>query len=244
MLLLLAGLVPACGRHVLISQPGMTCVEAYRLAAQTVTRMGYVVGETVRPTPGTPGLIVASRGGGQEAPSMLVTVTCTRLGADIAASAEEAGLMTASASEFKRTFQAVVANRPPPRAPASSGLDVLLTPEPDAAGLGADLGRAGVLAVRMRLSNQTPRLYDFRVRDVSLRTTSGEVVSPLSKSDVIARFPAGSIVVEQQGLRDQKLAPGTDVSGYLFFPLDTYTRARVELVDTESDEAEGFAIDF
>jgi hypothetical protein len=38
--------------------------------------------------------------------------------------------------------------------------------------------------------------------------------------------------------------PGDKASGYLFFPLAEYHRARVVVVEEESGESEGFLVEF
>ena len=43
---------------------------------------------------------------------------------------------------------------------------------------------------------------------------------------------------------EMTLQPGQTVSGYLFYPAGQYTSARTTLVDKETDEGEGFSIQF
>jgi hypothetical protein len=45
-------------------------------------------------------------------------------------------------------------------------------------------------------------------------------------------------------VHDQDIKPNETLTGLLFFPFNSYNRARVELIDKESDEAEGFSIEF
>ena len=233
------------GRHVLITQPGITCLEAQRLAIEAVRRMGYTVTDSTKPTPGTPGKLVASRGEGEDQRGMLVTVTCTRLGAEVEAQAEGTVASAGTATEFQRTFQTVVANRPPPRAAAATGLDVILTPEPTGVDLGADVRVAEVLPVSVRISNRTPRRYQFRVEDAVLVTADGKTARPLDATTVASRLsPEAASAVQRSALHDQDVIPNSEITGYLFYPLSSYSRARVELLEPESQESEGFSIEF
>ncbi len=235
-------------RHVTLSEKGLTCAEAQRVAIEAVRRMGYTISETTRATPGTPGLIVASRTDGTSTRGLMVSIACTTLGAEVEAKSDQTGLSDLNfASEFRRTFEAATANRPPPRAPAASGVDVLLTPERASsfADLGVDLSAAGVLPVSVRITNHTPRAYRFHVKGVRLQTASGERVAPLGNDGLASRVGTdAAAALRQKVLRDGDLTPNATLTGFLFFPFNSYARARVELIDKQSDEAEGFSIEF
>jgi len=244
-LLLLSGCV---ARHVTLSEKGLTCAEAQRVAVDTVRRMGYTISETTKATPGTPGVIVASRTDGTSTRGLMVSVACTTLGAEVEAKSDQTGLSDLNfASEFRRTFEAATANRPPPRPPAASGVDVLLTPERASsfADLGVDLSAAGVLPVSVRITNHTARTYRFGVKGVRLQTATGERVAPLGNDGLTSQIGAdAAATLRQKVLHDSDIAPNATLTGFLFFPFNSYARARVELIDKQSDEAEGFSIEF
>lgn len=239
-----------CGcaaRYVRMAEEGMTCVEAQQIAIDAVRRLGYTISTATKPTPGAPGVITASRQEGTSTHGLLVQIFCTTLGSEVEAKTEQGGLAELNfPTEFKRSFTAAAAVRPPPRAPAASGLDVLITPErgtsPD---LGADLSRMGVLPVSVRISNRSSRAYGFRVRDVVLRTADGERAHPLKLEDLArqngAAVPDG---LRQKLLGDRDVQPNETVTGFLLFPFKSYVRARIELTDRDSDEPEGFSIEF
>jgi hypothetical protein len=245
LLLLCAGCV---ARHVTLSEKGLTCAEAQRVAVEAVRRMGYTISESTRATPGTPGVIVASRTDGVNTRGLMVSIACTTLGAEVEARSDQTGLSDLNfASEFRRTFEVATANRPPPRPPAASGVDVLLTPERASgfADLGVDLSAAGVLPVSVRITNHTSRAYRFRIAGVRLQTASGERVAALGNDGLTSRVGADAAAgLRQKVLRDSDLAPNATLTGFLFFPFNSYARARVELIDKQSDEAEGFSIEF
>ena len=239
--LLLYGCV---ARHVTLSEKGLTCAEAQRLAIDTVRRMGYTITESTNATPGTPGVIVGSRTEGTDTRGVMVSVACTTLGAEVEAKSDQTGLTDLNfSSEFRRNFEAATVNRPPPRPAAESGVDVLLTPE-RGGGFG-DLSTAGILPVSVRITNHTPRAYRFQVKGVRLQTSNGERVGALG-SDALAKQlgseTAGTL--QKKSVHDEDVKPNETLTGLLFFPFNSYTRARVELIDKQSGEAEGFALEF
>jgi hypothetical protein len=145
------------------------------------------------------------------------------------------------------------------------GLRVLLQP---IAGQGAkldfalDLAADGILPVRVTINNASARSYSLDPDDVVLVQPDGTRVHPLpidqvvehvaaaerAKSDGAAATPTDSAATTQC-LRDRLLqthavSANQQLSGYLYFPLATYTKGRVTLEDQESEEAEGFVVEF
>jgi hypothetical protein len=233
-------------RYIRMAEKGMTCVEAQRLAVDTVRRMNYEVTEYSKATPGSPGMIVASRQEGLKKQGLVVRVYCTMQGSEIEAQSDQGGLSQLNfTNEFRRSFEAAAASRPPPRPAAEEGVDVLLTPERDVAGLDVDLSAIAVLPLSVRITNHTARAYRFRASGVVLQTAAGERVSPLALKKVTAQLSGDAAQgLRQNALTDHTIDPGEQLTGFLFFPFKSYTRARVELIDRASDEAEGFTIEF
>jgi hypothetical protein len=241
-------LCSAClGRYVRIEQKGLTCAEAHQIAIAAVRKMGYTINDSMKPSPGAPGMITAARESGTSKQGMLVQVFCTTLGAEVEAKMEEGGLAQLSfPAEFRRTFEAAAAARLPARAAAESGLDVLLAPERgNVAELGVDLSGVGVLPVSVRITNRTPRAYRLRVKDVVLQTGAGDRVIALQVAGVAAQVsPAAAEGLRRQVLADRDIKAGETVAGFLLFPFKSYARARVVLTEESSGEPEGFAIEF
>ena len=50
--------------------------------------------------------------------------------------------------------------------------------------------------------------------------------------------------LRERALKAQKLAPGSETEGFLYFPTGKYARARATLVDVETKESEGFMVEF
>jgi hypothetical protein len=235
-------------RAIRFAEKGMTCAEANHVAIAAVQRMGYMVTDATKPSPGVPGVITAARTEGTSTRGLLVQVFCTTLGVEIEAKTDQGGVEQLSfPSEFKRSFEAAAANRAPPRAAAASGLDVLLTPERASGSpeLAVDLTGHDVLPVNVRITNRSARTYRFREKKVVLRSADGKRVKPLPVADVAARLGADTGgIVRQKHLGDQDINPDQTLTGFLFFPFAPYASAHVVLIDRDSGEPEGFSIEF
>jgi hypothetical protein len=236
------------GRYIRMEEKGLTCVDAQRIAVEAVRRMNYTITDFTKAAPGAPGVIVGSRAVGTNKQGLLVQVFCTTQGAEVEAKSDQGGLAQLDfSSEFRRSFEVAAANRAPPRPAAEHGVDVLMTPERGSRSenLGADVSHIGVLAVAVRITNHTDRIYGFRPSDVRLQTGDGERVKPLAARDVASQLDAdAATIVRDKALADRDIASNETLSGFLFFPFKPYTRARVELTDRSTDETEGFAIEF
>src|SRR5574337_1266455 len=244
--LLVAGVCAGCAaRYVRVQEKGLSCREAQQLATEAVRRMGYTVTDFTRATPGSPGVIVGTREVGTRKQSMMASVFCSNEGAAIEAKSDTGGIEQLTfASDFRRSLDAAIQNQPPPRAAAESGVDVLLTPQRNGgiAELGVDLGSLGILPVSVRITNRTSRAYRFRADGVALRNGEGQTVEPLPVSQVRQAAGPAAEKVTAHALVQGDIPPQGTLTGMLFFPLQAYEHARVELIDLSSDESEGFAI--
>jgi hypothetical protein len=235
-------------RYVRIAEKDLTCVEAHHVAIEAVRRMGYTVTEATKALPGAPGMIVASREVGTEKRGLVVQVFCTAHGAEVEAKTDQGGIAQLSfASEFRRSFEAAVANKPPLRRAAETGVDILVTPDrgEGLGSLGIALMNAGVLPVTVRITNHTPRTYRFAIAGVVLQTADGERVHPTAVARVASGLDAdASRTLREKALSDRQVSPNETLTGVLLFPFKSYTRARVELTDLATGETEGFSIEF
>lgn len=159
----------------------------------------------------------------------------------------------------ERIAQGVV--KPPPE---RQGVQVLLEPvRGQAAKLDfeIDLAAAAVLPIRIRIINPTDRRYTMRPDDVQLTRFDRARVAPLTTSEAAARVAEakdpvtgapvtdlGSEAVTERLRRSRftatRIEPHTEAKGYLYYPLAEYRRARVVLTEVESNETEGFVIEF
>ncbi len=127
----------------------------------------------------------------------------------------------------------------------------------------ADLSAAGVLPVRVRVVNESRRTYDFDPADVVLRAAgSRRRVRPITPDHVVARLDralqeapaetaadlgdvaAAREIVRAKQIRAARLEPGQEASGFLYFEVGRYDRARVTLLDVRTGEIEGFLVEF
>src|SRR5579862_3750118 len=235
-------LVHGCAAHYIrMDEKGLTCSEAYQIAINAVHRMNYTIDTAIKPTPGSPGVITGTHTEGAATQGLMVQIFCSTLGTSIEAkSADGSGLDFNFPNEFRRSFENAAANHAPERQPAENGLDVLVTPLRDhSSDLGVDLVGIGVLPVSIRISNRSPRVYAFRVKDVVLKTEDGERDRPLGLQKISAQLsPADADILRRKALGDRDIAAGDTVTGFLFFPFKAYASARVVLTDRGSDEPE------
>ncbi len=250
MLVSLCSVMVSCGaqqppRKRTIEAPRLSCEEANRLAYRTVTTLGYAISSLQVGHPGQPGHIVVDKEGGKGGK---VTITCNENGAVV--EPEKTGLAVPSligAAErpnefpqiFTQTFNILLTQRDyavqqGPEKGLTMSMSRLNSFESQME-LGADLPAGGVLPVKVVISNNTPRPYGFDAGKVFLMATGGERVAPVAP-------PASGQGKTLQG--EMTIAPGQTVSGYLFYPAGNYSSARTMFIDKETDEGEGFSVQF
>jgi len=229
-----------------IEAPTLSCEEANRLAYRTVTTLGYTIGSLQVATPGQPGHILAEKEGAKDGK---VTITCSGSGATV--EPEKTGLPIPSlvgAAErpgefpqiFVQTFNILrsskeIAEKQGPEKGLAMTLTRLNSFESQME-LGADLPAGGILPIKVVVSNNTPRPYGLEVSKVFLQPAGGSGrVAPMTP-------PAAGQGKALQG--DVTLQPGQTVTGYLFYPAGDYSSARTMLIDKETEEREGFSVQF
>lgn len=127
---------------------------------------------------------------------------------------------------------------------------------------GEDLAAGGVLAVRVIVQNGSQVTYRLEPAAIELRPAEGEGrVSQLAlpaAARAIAKAVAADAgegapapdparieaVLRGRALGACKLKPGDQVEGFVYFPTGSYARARATLVDDETEESEGFLVEF
>ena len=91
------------------------------------------------------------------------------------------------------------------------------------------------LPVLIEIANRTKRSYQLDTEQVMLMSSAGGRVKPLAEKN--GGFPA-------QALANQSIAPGTSIKGYLYYPVGSYTGARGSVTEAQSQEREGFDVQF
>jgi hypothetical protein len=93
--------------------------------------------------------------------------------------------------------------------------------------------------VRIKIQNRTERRYRFRSDKVQLISQEGQRLSAVDGTEAMS---GGR--VQDQLAEEATIEPGGTLEGVLHFPATTYRRATVVLIDVESDEPEGFSVEF
>jgi hypothetical protein len=250
----------------------LSCDEANRITYRTIEAMRFRVGAFEPAAPGQRGTLQASRavtGAAGQTQAITATIDCAPGGVSVAV--HEDGVLVQQL-ELKRAFYQAFLNVQAMRsaqseldaqvlagtAPASQqrrDLKVLVTPlRGQAAKLDFpfDFAAAGLLPVRIEITNLTPLTYTLDVAQIRLTRPDRERVAPLTPSAAAAPLatkttPGASAIAAQLAARQltsSPLAPGAQRTGYLYFPLAEYSSARVVLTDRESGEDEGVRVEF
>lgn len=126
---------------------------------------------------------------------------------------------------------------------------------------GEDLAAAGILAVKVKVQNGSNITYRLDATKIELRNAADDSVPqlPLAQAaSTLARTSAADAgegapppdparmeaLLRERALASRTLRPGEQVEGFVYFPTGTYTRGRATLVDTATDESEGFLVEF
>jgi hypothetical protein len=254
------------------NQP-LTCQQANEYSLRALQAMGFAITALEPASPERPGLLRGTRSGtGDQRVS--VRVICTGRTADVDASEDgkllgqlefKRGFYLAFAAivaQAEITAQAARAAAAQPAEKRAAGLRVLLQPIPGLAAkleFDVDLAAAGVLPVRVSIDNGTGRTYAFDPGAIALIQQDGTRVHALAVDVAAQRVADAQRQADPQAPSDvgaiasllrQRLLPGRPVgahqstSGYLYFPLGQYVKGRVSLEDLESEETEGFVVEF
>jgi hypothetical protein len=250
----------------------MTCDEANRVSYRTIEAMRFRVTAFAPAAAGQRGTIEATRpvtGSPGQTQDMTATIDCAPGGVSI--DVHENGVLVQQL-ELKRAFyqafvnvQAMRASEADMSAQVRAGtapesqqrrdLQVLVQPlggQKAKLDFPFDFAAAGVLPVRIDVTNLTQRTYHLDATQVRLMRPDRERVEALAPADAAARLAkqtavgAGSIAdaLAARQLESSQLPPGAQRVGYLFFPLAQYTSGRVVLTDEETGEDDGVRVEF
>ena len=236
----------------------MPCTEADRVAKGALLRLGYSPETTAAPKPGAPGTVIGRKNSGWSSgtpepgseSTATVTITCSNRGAEFDAQTDEPlpGSLTFK-TDFASALQTVAARRVSrPQLTNRPETGLLISVEPlrgadAAAEFGADLTSAGITPVRVKIDNRTDRIYAFSADGVQLVTQEGERVAPVAET---ATPLAGDLqaTLRDKRIADGRIAPRDVLSGFLYFPASAYRSATLVLIDQETDEEEGYSVEF
>ncbi len=235
---------PADGPHIDAHPDIPPCEQGNRISRLAIERQGYKVTEFTPAGLGKAGIV---KGEKQDEKPLVITLFCSRNDGVVMETSSESPVLKKedfylAISDFERGFYAmfkgerslVVKDHAP--AVASNQLQVTMKPLSLVESkiiFGMDV--TTVLPVQIEITNPTARSYQVEADQIALLTTSGQRVKPLGEKG--GPFPAPA-------LTSQMVAPKSGVKGYLYFPPGTYTGGRGSLVEKESQESEGFAVQF
>ncbi len=126
---------------------------------------------------------------------------------------------------------------------------------------GENLAAANILAVKVMVQNGSNITYKLDPAAIELRNAADDSVKQIALREAAATLARVSVAEAGEGapppdpgrmetlLRSRQLTartlrPGDQAEGFIYFPTGTYTRARATLVDTATDESEGFLVEF
>jgi hypothetical protein len=125
----------------------------------------------------------------------------------------------------------------------------------------ADLSAAGILPIRFTIRNGSKRSYSLTLEGISVRLKDSEAVATrMSSADAAAKLSAkagsggkqtdvGNVesakkILAEKELKPAKLTPGASATGYLYYPVADYDRAKIQMMDIAAEEAETFLVEF
>lgn len=270
-----SGCASAVRQYDLIDRP-MSCEDANRVAYRTLQAMRFTVGEFQPAEPGRPGVMHGQRTAKDDHRSVTVRITCSATGATIDATEDGEWL---EQMEIKRSFHhaftnivsmtaaqdeldAKVVAGTAPASQQRRDVKVLVEPLRGQAGridFPFDIAAAGVLPVRIDITNLTAQTYTLAPTELRLTTPSRERVAALTPAEAAARIAAARVdgaplttlsptaiasVLAGKQFEATSIAPGAQQRGFLYFPLAEYVSARLVLTDSESGEDEGVRVEF
>jgi len=125
----------------------------------------------------------------------------------------------------------------------------------------ADLASAGILPIKITIRNGTKRAYSFSLDGVIVRkrdSTETATRMTAAEAGALLAVKAGSggsqtgvgnvesarkIMVDRE-LKAARLTAGASVTGYVYYPLADYDRAKIQMMDVAAEEIESFLVEF
>ena len=233
----------ADGVHITASPDVPPCEQGNRISRLAIERLGFKVTEFTPAAIGKPGIVKGTQEGEKPA---VITISCepnhnvmmeTSMDGPLARHKE----FYITISNFYQGFYAIFKGErgmvAAEKVPASDNqIHVAMKPlngtEMKIA-FGAESKK--YLPVLVEIANRTKRSYQLDIAQVMLLSSAGGRVKPLAEKT--GAFPA-------QALTNQSIAPGTSIKGYLYYPVGSYSGARGSFTEAQSQEREGFDVQF
>ena len=245
-----------------ITDTDLSCEQAQHLAYRTVERMGYRVTSTTRATPGKTGAIQARQTRSGQTALVRVTIQCQPQSVVVDA-ASLSTLDVASPTPHplvtdyhEREAPRLTENRPPPttyfrrafyslfhglannvkRYGPEGQVYVHIRPLPPMeAELLFGVRTPDIFIVAVEVANRTQQTYVFDTEQVHLLSVTGGTVGALAEKDAASLPPP---------MVSQALAAQVATHGYLYYPAGEYLSVQGTLTEVQSQEWQGFQIEF
>ena len=235
---------PSDGPHIDAHPDIIPCEQGNRISRLAIERHGYQVKEFTPAAIGKAGIVKGEKKG---EPSLVITLFCSRNNGVVMETSMDSPVLQnkdffLAISDFERGFFAMFKGErsliisDQASVPAGNQIQVTMKPLSSVESkiiFGTDV--TTVLPVQIEITNPTKRSYQVEADQVVLLTTSGQRVKPLSENGRTFPTPA---------FTSKTVAPKSGAKGYLYFPLGTYKGARGALVEEQSQEREGFEVQF
>lgn len=245
-----------------INAEGLSCEETQNVAYQTLERMGYTIDSVSRWTRGSPALLTAEKKGRDGPAQVQVRVECQDGGNHVDAASlspldvasdkphplvtdyheSEGARLTKKrpppTTYFRRAFYSLfrgLAENQQRYGPVGQVyIDVRPLPQKEAEFL-FGVQTPEVLTVVVEVANRTGSIYVLDTRNIILVSSAGGGVNSLPE-EATPSLP--------MPLQAQAVASHSAALGYMYFPRDDYLGARGYVVESVSQEREGFHIIF
>ena len=245
-----------------ITDTDLSCEQAQQLAYRTVERMGYRVASATRAAPGKTGAIQAQQRRSGQTALVQVTIQCQPQGVVVDA-ASLSTLDVASPTPHplvtdyhEREAPRLTKNRPPPttyfrrafyslfhgladnvkRYGPEGQVYVHIRPLPAMESeLLFGVHTPNIFIVAVEVANRTQQTYVFDTEQVYLLSVGGGTVRALAEKDAASLPPP---------MVSQALAAQVATHGYLYYPAGEYLSVQGTLTEVQSQERQGFQIEF
>lgn len=246
-----------------------TCSQALRASRDALRKLGYTVEAVTPERDGSPARVVGVRNTGWssadptagERYGATAEVRCDNSGATVTATADGPSLdRMRFSSDFARAWREAIASAgarsgrgirgiaEPRRIESGLAISVVPSTVGGASGFaGFDPVASGILPVHVEIANRTERRYRFDPASVRLTTVEGDRREALDEVELrrrAASVPGLFESLREAALVPSEIAPGSSLSGYVYFLPAAYRRATVSATDIETEEDEGFSIRF
>lgn len=257
-----------------VRRTNLSCEDANRYAHQSMRSLGYTVTEFRLARLGEAGMIKGTKPGERgEIHTGKVLIRCEPGEVRLSAAEEQLfkqdltftrGFFLTFTSLADHAAESASWERQRSGGTTSGGVKFKIQPQiglESKLDFGEDLAGAGILAVKVTVENGSDRTYKLDPAAIELRPIEGDskvAQLPLpAAAAALARATAADAgegappaprgfeaLLRERMLAARTLRPSDQADGFVYFPAGRYRRARATLVDIETEEPEGFLVEF